>query len=478
VRFVAIPFLTTISLLLMATGVAKSPAQNASETPRPAPGTVISKQITQNDATQSYALYLPSRYTPEKRWPIVYVFDPFARGKVAVELMKDGAERYGYIVAGSNNSKNGPWKEEFEAANAMFQDTHARFSIDNRLIYFAGLSGGARVASQLALLCKCAAGVFLNGAGFPMGTTPPRDISFAVFSTAGTVDFNYPEVVRLQESLESASYPHWLRIYEGPHQWAPEEVAREALAWFRMVAMEKGTVARDETFLGAQAAQEKERAGALERDGGLFGAWREYSQARATFGKLHLGEFFSQEADRLAKEKEVREGAKREKADFDEQERLSGEISQGFAAIARGTDYSPDLPDQIRGQIRSLRERTEHEKRTERQRVDERALTGVFVEAMEAGSSQQDAKEYGRAASFYELAAEARPDSMWALPNLAVARALGGDRKGALAALRKARQAAKDQSAFVDWLKKEEAFAKLRETPEFAALLGAQAQQP
>src|SRR5215813_4312897 len=155
-----------------------------------APGTIVPKVVCREHPEQSYALYLPSSYTPSKRWPIVYVFEPDARGMVPTTIMKDAAERYGYIVATSNNSKNGPWKPEADAAAAMMDDTHARVAIDDRRVYTAGFSGGARLASRLAQVCKCAHGVFLNGAGFPLDYPPTREAVFPVFMTAGMLDFS------------------------------------------------------------------------------------------------------------------------------------------------------------------------------------------------------------------------------------------------------------------------------------------------
>src|ERR1700687_4669781 len=70
-------------------------------------GVVLREVQTLARPEQSYALYLPSAYSSDKRWPIVYAFDPGARGSLPVELMKEAAESYGYIVAGSNNSRNG-----------------------------------------------------------------------------------------------------------------------------------------------------------------------------------------------------------------------------------------------------------------------------------------------------------------------------------------------------------------------------------
>ena len=83
------------------------------------PGTVLPKVVTRANPDQSYALYLPSYYVPSKKFPIVYAFDPGARGNIPVELMKDAAERYGYIVVASNNSRNGSGKIQSDAAKSI-----------------------------------------------------------------------------------------------------------------------------------------------------------------------------------------------------------------------------------------------------------------------------------------------------------------------------------------------------------------------
>src|SRR5258708_21054835 len=242
------------------------------------PGVVIPKVEVISDAKQSYALYLPSKYTREKRWPIVYVFDPLARGQLALEQFRQAAELYGYIVAASNNSRNGPWPPELEAANAVFRDTQERLSVDTARIYFAGFSGGARVSSQLAQLCKCAAGVILSGAGFSFASQPTAEAKFVVFSTVGNADFNYSEVIPLQEKLEKATVAHWLQVFEGSHEWAPPSVLDEALACFRVQSMKLRGEPRDDPFLEAQLAAAQERASVTEKSGDLLAACLQYLQ--------------------------------------------------------------------------------------------------------------------------------------------------------------------------------------------------------
>src|SRR5262245_41991743 len=43
---------------------------------------------------ESYALYLPSGYTPERAWPILYILDPRSRGALAAEKFRAGAEKH------------------------------------------------------------------------------------------------------------------------------------------------------------------------------------------------------------------------------------------------------------------------------------------------------------------------------------------------------------------------------------------------
>jgi len=57
-------------------------------------GTVVNKLACLDNPAQSYSLYLPSNYSPDRRWPMLYAFDPFARGKTAVEVYQAVAKEF------------------------------------------------------------------------------------------------------------------------------------------------------------------------------------------------------------------------------------------------------------------------------------------------------------------------------------------------------------------------------------------------
>ncbi|HEY2823832.1 MAG TPA: hypothetical protein VGJ06_22510 [Candidatus Acidoferrum sp.] len=438
----------------------------------PVPGRVEPHRICASKPDQTYALYLPSNYTPTKKWPIVYAYDPSARGDRPVDTLKAGAEKYGYIVAASNNSRNGAWAPELEAAQAVSDDTHTILSIDDHRVYFTGFSGGARVAGRIAQLCKCAAGVYLNGAGFPSGTSPsPKDAAFPIFAAVGNLDFNFPEVTRLDEALAVAGYPHFLRYFDGPHQWAPAEVAEEALAWFRLFAMKKNLTPRDPDFIASQREAEIARAKSFEQSGNLFYAFREYNQAIAIFDGLADVAPFRKAADALASQKAVRDGPKRQQRDFEEQKNLIADITTSMANFRTNT---PDLAGDVSAtklKVASLREASTHEKKPEKAIILKRAVADVFVQAMETGSDRLDAKEYSLAKNYYVLATEAMPDSPNAFRTLAICQAMNNNRKAALESLREAKSKVKDMPPFLEWLQSEPAFAPFHDDPSFKAIL-------
>ena len=429
-------------------------------------GVVLPRVVCEKNRDQSYALYLPSNYSRERRWPVIYAFDPGARGKIPVELFKDAAERQGFIVVGSNNSRNGPWKLEFDAAEAVVQDTQERFSIDAKRIYFAGFSGGARVASQLAQLCKCAAGVLLSGAGFSQSSTLAHESSFPVFAAVGTLDFNFGEIIRLQDQLEQAGYPHCLRTFEGPHQWAPAEAMDEALRWFRVLAMRSGREPRDANYLAAEFQAAEERAKKEESNGDLLAAWRDDRQIAATFDGLADVSQVRARAETLSQAKPLREAVKRERSDFENQEQLTSDVFRALQAKGSAEASRSDIEADVVRQVRELRLRADGEKHPDRARVLKRALAGVFVGAFESGSLALEKKDYAAAALNFSAAAEAKPDAEWPLRELAVARALEKDKKAALEALRSAQKKAQDSAEFLAWLKEEPAFESLRKSNE------------
>lgn len=107
------------------------------------PGKVVDQINCNQNPAYNYALYLPSYFNPAKLYPVIVVFDAHARGKMAVCRFKEASEKFGYIIIGSNNSKNGSKKID-NIVSTLFVDVFALPGVDKNRIYTAGFSGGCQ----------------------------------------------------------------------------------------------------------------------------------------------------------------------------------------------------------------------------------------------------------------------------------------------------------------------------------------------
>ncbi|MGZ4076253.1 MAG: hypothetical protein ACXVDW_01740, partial [Bacteroidia bacterium] len=214
-------------------------------------GQIIEKVTCQSDPSQSYAMYLPTTYSTDKTFPVIFAFDAHATGKLPVSKYKDLAEKYGYIIVGSNNSKNGTsWEESQSIANMFFSDVQNRLSVNTKRIYLLGFSGGARVANGLTISNGGIAGVICCGAAAPATAEKDPRSSYTFLGIAGNKDFNYVEM-RKYDMVDLAGRPvkHAFIEFDGKHEWPPLEVMNEAFLWTALNAMRADTTLKNASFI-------------------------------------------------------------------------------------------------------------------------------------------------------------------------------------------------------------------------------------
>lgn len=250
------------------------------------PGKTVERLTCVSDSSQSYALYLPSAYDPAKKWPILYCLDARAKGMIPLDLFREAAEKYGYVIASSNNSmSDDPTAANQVAMKALWEDTHKRFSIDEKRVYATGFSGGARLACDLGSEHSLA-GVIGCGAGFPPDRPPTSATPFAYFGTIGARDFNFYEMRILDASLQTAGIPHNIRSFDGEHEWPPATLGTEAIEWMELQSMKKGTREKDASLIQSWMAQKLATAKSLQSAGNIYDAAVTYDEVAADFDGL------------------------------------------------------------------------------------------------------------------------------------------------------------------------------------------------
>ncbi len=234
------------------------------------------------DSLQSYAIYLPNNYLSEKKFPVIYFFDSHSEGVLPIEKYKSLAEKYGYIIAGSNNSKNGlPWETTQKIIQFFFNDVQEKFSIDKKRIYAGGFSGGARVASSIAITNGGIAGVAACGAGFG-NQNEQINGKFVFAGIAGNADFNMIELKNLERTLETSSLEHHLIIFDGKHEWCPPEIMEEVFQLFEISAMKNGLTERNDSLVQQYISRKEKEIQQYKNKKQMLELWNLYRKLSVT----------------------------------------------------------------------------------------------------------------------------------------------------------------------------------------------------
>jgi hypothetical protein len=419
--------------LTLVLALAGAPAGSAGEGPArgEAPGfetgKLIPSVVTAHDPGQSYALYLPKKYDPRRKWPILYGFSPYGRGtgNVPVKLFQQAAEKYGWIVVGSNNSRNGPWPPIAKAVNAMMKDTAARFSIDPARRYATGFSGGARVAFHLACHTKPQfAGVIPIGAGM-MGNQKRPGGDLAVYAVCGQRDVNHAELLILRRRLAGWKLRHVrLSNFDGGHTWPPAESCAPAVRYMELLRLcnlaQQRSAADDRLLLELLAAERESAEKLLKTPGRLLRGHARLSELAA----LVQGAPAAAGIRKRLAEVEAGEQFKAEQAAVAELRKVS-------AQARKATDANRRTVQLLAARAGFIEKHTKSEAAA-REMVIMRAMASSLSRNVQQAMARQD---YGSAEVFFRCLRLAAPREKEVAYGLACTLARNGKKEEAIKAL-------------------------------------------
>lgn len=254
------------------------------------PGQLVERVTSSLDRAQQYAVYVPSTYRSDGQSPVLLLLDPRGRAMIPMKLAQARAERFGYLALSSYNTlSDGPIEPNIDAMAAMITDVQRFFAVDRSRFYLVGFSGTARASWEFANGMRgTVAGILAFGAGVPpgfkfvqAGFTGP--IPFAYYGGAGTSDFNYEEVLSLDDELDRQQMTHRIQFYDGPHAWPPRAVMEDALDWLELQAMRKDLAPRNGPWIDSLFQSTVYRAREVESSGDSYSAYRRYRGIAADF---------------------------------------------------------------------------------------------------------------------------------------------------------------------------------------------------
>ncbi|MFA6954795.1 MAG: hypothetical protein WC538_02860 [Thermoanaerobaculia bacterium] len=431
-------------------------------------GKIVEGMTCASDPTQTYSLYLPSRLTPDRKWPLLYVFDPRGRGTLAAERFRAAAETYGWIVISSNDTRSdGPPDPNVRAINALLPEA-SRYPVDPKRVYLTGFSGGAILAFLIgAANGDGIAGVIGCGGRFPDGWKR-HPVKFAHWGSAGSTDFNNNEMRQIDGFLEKTGSMHRFEQFEGSHEWMPVALAEDAVAWMELDAMRRGLRERDDAMIERRWAAELAAAESLVSDRDSAALLRRWKSIERTFRGLRDVPVATARIMALEAAPAVRTALRDEKR-WDEYE--TGMIRQmGVAVATLRHEEAPVAKGRLAAELR-IDELRRHESATSpyESLASKRVLASMysqmsfylFREFVVAG-------RFDRAALVLEVAETLRPGTSAVRYNLACMLAKSGEKSRALDALEAAVGAGFGDAAL---MRTDDDLASLRDEPRFKAAL-------
>ena len=354
---------------------------------------------------QSYALYLPAQFDNKKSWPVMLIFDPSARGRTGVSTFIEASRKYGFILACSNNSRNGPMSDSFTAAAAMLQDVEGRFNIDQKRIYAAGFSGGSRFAMALAVRDKRISGVIGCGAGLPndRNLSPTGNSVFLYYGLAGVRDMNYLEMKDLPGFLSNqTNVISYLRIFSGGHQWPGSDLIIEAVEWMVLQTMNRKLITADPTFISYMEDKTQKLINSQLSSGIMVDAIMYMRFAARDFGGTTFASRMAKSVTDSEKSPEYQKATRTwNKMAVDEQEKKEKYLNY-LGEIVNSGSFPDSVSNRLKNETRALI-KLRDKGNDENSQMASRVLNFISILCSEQGTSFYRNKLYTQAAFLFEV---------------------------------------------------------------------------
>lgn len=248
-----------------------------------------------------YALHIPPGISAGEKAPVIFIFDPHAGGHLPVEKYSDLADEFGFVLVGSNESRNNqPIEDGLKYYMDMKNGIKNQVNIDENRLYVMGFSGGARVAVSIAIQQKDVEGVIGCGAGFPAVRQLPQP-DFYYFAMVGYEDFNMGELINNDRLLKRSGFDNELVIFDGGHEWPPQQVMREAFLAILIHHMALPNGHKNQKLINKTISYYNDLIDDYKREGRYFDAAETAQRAASVLGGVVNTDDFKSQAKSFKK---------------------------------------------------------------------------------------------------------------------------------------------------------------------------------
>ncbi|MFD2585875.1 alpha/beta hydrolase [Croceitalea marina] len=242
-------------------------------------GAIIDSIAVKDSIQETFSLYLPTKFENKGQWPILFVFDGEGRGKQALGMFRQVAEKENYILAASNAVNDSiSVAKNVLITKRMLSKVNSILPINLNRIYTAGFDSGGRMANLMPIFFKDIEGVISCGAGLANVELLTSKNPFHFIGIVGKEDYDYPTLLSHEKFLNGLNIPNNLLVFDGGKEWPKAVYLQKALRLFTLSAMAKGHEIKDSLYIKRAYNEDVTLIEQLKKEQKLLLADREISE--------------------------------------------------------------------------------------------------------------------------------------------------------------------------------------------------------
>lgn len=263
---------------------------------------------------ETFVIYAPSQYSHDKKWPVIFIFDPKGRATSTANLFRPAAEDQGYIIAALElDLKSKSLDSVINTSVSMMNVVTGTLAIDPEQIYFAGMAEGAQIASALTLMNKNMAGILAINNSFVNPKFVNDQEPYMFIGIGGSQDYMVYEMESYLKFYDKRNFPTEIYYFDGKeNDWPSSTVIYNAVSGFTLQAIKDGSRQADKDLISKLYQQEFDYVESLRRTRNYYSAHENLERMEEKYAEFG---YEDEVKDRIKEVKRTR-GYSAQKRDF------------------------------------------------------------------------------------------------------------------------------------------------------------------
>lgn len=245
----------------------------------------IIENLSVTDSTENtYSIYIPKKFSMDKKWPLLMVFDTDGKDKSALSMFVIAAENEGYVLAAPKLADSVSLSKNMVLTSKTIERVTNLLPIQGDRIYAAGEDTGGQFASLVPILIKGVNGAMSIGASLANRELINMKESFHFVGIVSKENYNYPFMLTDVKLLDRYKFPNQVLLYDGNGEWPGVSYIEKGMQLFTLDAMGRQWIPRDSIYIERAYQEDLAKVNQLKSIGDLLWSEQYITEMMSMYG--------------------------------------------------------------------------------------------------------------------------------------------------------------------------------------------------